>query len=217
MSDNRELYIHLDTMTPLRLEENSLSRSQLETREEEGPREEPQHFVDYDYHDYFDILYSTESTTVKTRTTATNTHSSLPPSVFFTTLSTKTVSSPRTIPTVKIRTSTKSPTAGRYPLFYEDKDEVSDSDVDIIVTEDEIGNSTEILRNLSLNLADPRPANTSGSGLLVCQASKMVCTAVNVLVFVMLVMIVIIVLGLYFEFTPRKCAERLQNSDRVIL
>ena len=207
MSDNRELYIHLDTMTPLRLEENSLSRSQMGIQDHDRALETPPSIMDYDYHEYFETLYT--NAPVKTSTT---TRSSLPPSVFFAKFSAKTT---RTIATVKSSTPspTKTSTVSRYPLFY--KDNIKDSDMDIFEPTDEIGNSSEILRNLSLTFPDPRPANASGSRLLQCNGSEVVCTAVNVLIILMIVMIVLIVLCLYFD--PRKCAESLKNSDRVIL
>ena len=204
MSDNRELYIHLDTMTPLRLEESSLSRSQMGIQDQDAALETPQPYMDYDYHEYFETLYTTP---VKTSTT---TQSSLPPSVFFATFSTKT---PRTIQTVKSSTQTETSTVGRYPLLY--KNNNKDSDMDIFETIDEVGNSSEILRNLSVILPDSRPANASGSRLLQCEGSELMCTTVNVLIFLMIIILVIIVLCLYFD--PRKCAESLKNSDRVIL
>ena len=206
MSDNRELYIHLDTMTALRLEENSLSRSQMGIQDQDGAMETAQPFTDYDYHEYFERLY----TTTPVKTTTTTTQSSLPPSMFLATTSTKT---PRTIPTVKVSAPTETSTVSRYPLFYKDSD--NDSDMDMFDTVDEIGNSSEILRNLSVIHPDPRPANASGSRLLQCEGSEAVCTAVNVLIILMITTIVIIVLCLYFD--PRKCAESLKNSDRVIL
>ena len=203
MSDNRELYIHLDTMTPLRLEENSLSRSQMGIQDQDAALETPQPY-DYDYHEYFETLYTAP---VKTSTT---TQSSLPPSVFFATFSTKT---PRTIPTVKSSTQSETSTVGRYPLLY--KNINNDSDMDTFETIDEVGNSSEILRNLSVIFPDPRPANASGSRLLQCEGGELMCTAVNVLIFLMIIILVIIVLCLYFD--PRKCSESLKNSDRVVL
>ena len=209
MSDNRDLYIHLDTMTPLRLEENSLSRSQMGIQDHDGALETPQPYMDYDYHEYFETLY----TTTPVKTSSTTTQSSLPPSVFFATFSTRRTT-PRTIPTVKSSTQSETSTVGRYPLFYKNNDN-KDSEMEIFETIDEVGNSSEILRNLSVIFPEPRPGNASGSTLLQCEGDEAVCTAVNVLIFLMIITIVIIVLCLYFD--PRKCAESLKNSDRVIL
>ena len=97
--------------------------------------------------------------------------------------------------------------------------DLSDS-ADVTIVE-EIGDSLEILRNLSLPDSYSSWGNQSTLGrsnpLLDCDEEDTTCKALQIGLFMIVMGILGIILALYFDISPRKCVEKLGNSDRVIL
>ena len=195
---------------------------------------------EFDYQEYFEKLYNTEvssqtqtpetttsTSTTTTTTTTTSTSTTTRSSTTITFLSFDKVTNSRTNKTSHhhlIETFKNKVLVNSQEIHDDnngDKDYVYDLvNNEKIIIEDAVGNSSEILRNLSLHLPDTINSNSSAelsSGFLRCGETDSICKAFQVLLFFAGMSIVIIFFALYFELTPRNCARKLQSSDRVIL
>ena len=196
---------------------------------------------EFDYQEYFEKLYKSEvSPTTQTQrtTTSTTTTTTSTTSKTTTTKSTTTSSAMTFISFHKVTTSRTIKTSHHHLIetfkqkVLVNNQEIIDDDngdkdyvLDLVnnekvIIEDVVGNSSEILRNLSLHLPNTINSNSSAelsSGFLRCGETDTLCKTFQVLLFFVGMSIVIIFFALYFELTPRNCARKLQSSDRVIL
>ena len=221
-SDNRELYFHLDTMTPLRLEADH-------------EHHQPQHYLEYNYDDdeTNNIYPPTTPTTTTTTTTVTTTSTSTTTATTTTILSFSRTFQPIFRSTFKSDNLFEDIQEPSY-LNYDDAEEnyYSESedtetvldlsyDNEDVLIEEEIGDSLEILKNLSL-IPDRISSNISDSyelskNALQCDEGDTLCRTLQVVLFMIVMGILFIILALYFDMTPGKCVRKLRNSDRRVI